>query len=192
MFGKMEDGLWRQPIRMMPTRLGAELMEHIDIVWAENRDEIFFSRLTEDIEKLQQAGFQDATIKRMLGCMDYVRFWLAWPSWAFPANKLPKGYKWSDGTKYRKKGGKKSDAELYTFLPVGNDLYIKSGAGEPMMPGLNAHEKTFLRIINFRTVTANKFLQKIEGSSFFRECVLKYWKESGVRLGWVEPCLKDI
>lgn len=167
-------------------------VEHIDVVWAENRDEIFINRLAEDIGKLQQVGFDDRDVKKMLGRLDYVRFWTAWPTWAFPADKLPKGCKWSDGVKYRWRAGKKSVAETYTFLPAGNDLYIKSGNGAPLMPGLNIREKTFLRIVNFRSLTANEFLQKIDCSPFFHDCVLEFWKENNLRTGLTETIFKNI
>ena len=39
----------------------------LDVVWAENRDEIFLNRLAEDIRKLQQAGFYDEDIPKTLG-----------------------------------------------------------------------------------------------------------------------------
>ncbi len=162
-------------------------VEHIDVVWAEDRDEIFMNRLAEDIGKLQQVGFDDRDIKKMLGRLDYIRFWIAWPAWAFPADRLPKGCKWSEGVKYHRKAGSRSSAETYVFLPVGNDLYIKSGNGAPLMPGLNIREKTFLRIVNFRSLTANEFLQWIDSSPFFHDCILKIWRENSLRLGWAEP-----
>lgn len=165
-------------------------VERIDVVWAENRNEIFMNRLAEDIGKLQQVGFSDNDIKKMLGRLDYVRFWSQWPSWAFPVARLPKGCKWSEGVKYHRKAGSRSSAETYVFLPVGNDLYVKSGNGAPMMPGLNIHDKTFLRIINFRSLTANEFLQKIDGSPFFHDCVLEIWRENGLPLGWIKSCFK--
>ena len=80
-------------------------VEHIDVIWSENRDKIFMDRLAEDIGKLQQVGFFDKDIKKMLGRLDYVRFWTAWPAWAFPAARLPKGCKWSKGAKYHRKAG---------------------------------------------------------------------------------------
>ena len=167
------------------------VMEREAVVWEENRDEIFLNRLAEDIGKLQDAGFDNKDIPKMLGRLSYVRFWVGWPRWAFPVDKLPKGYKWSDGVKYSKKGGKREAAETYVFLPIGADLYIKRGNGDCGMPGINIKEKTtFLQIINFRDLTANEFLQGIDYSPFFRSSALYFWKQNGLPLGWAEPCLK--
>ena len=162
-----------------------------DIIWSENRDEIFANRLANDIKRLQDAGFDDTAIKKMIGTLKYVRFWSQWPSWAFPVDKLPKGHKWADGERFSLKQNKKSNSESYTFLVVDDDLYIKSKNGETFMPGLNIKDKVFLRIIDFRSITANDFLSKIELTPFFHDCVLKFWKEHDGRLGYVEPLLKD-
>lgn len=169
-------------------------MEREAVVWAENRDEIFVNRLAEDIGKLQDAGFDNKDIPKMLGRLSYVRFWVGWPRWAFPVDKLPKGYKWSDGIKYKKKKfGMRDDAETYVFLPIGADLYIKRGNGDCGMPGINIREKvTFLQIINFRDLTANEFLQGIDYSPFFRSSALYFWRQNGLPLGWAEPCFKGL
>lgn len=164
-------------------------IRRIPEVWAENRDEIFVNRLADDIGKLQQAGFDDKDIPKMLCTLSYVRFWVHWPTWAFPADKLPKGYKWADGLKFRMNGGKRMIGESYTFLPAGDDLYIK---GKPLdLVGTNIHDKAFLRIIDFRMLTAIEFLEGIEGGTpFFCNCVMKFWKENGGRIGGLEPLRK--
>lgn len=43
--------------------------------FATNRDELFMSRLANDISKLEQSGFQSEEIKRMIGTFPYVRVW---------------------------------------------------------------------------------------------------------------------
>lgn len=46
-----------------------------EVFFATNRDELFMSRLANDISKLEQSGFQSEEIKRMIGTFPYVRVW---------------------------------------------------------------------------------------------------------------------
>lgn len=46
------------------------------------------------------------------------------PDWYEEVTKLPKGCKWSDGTKVHT--GKRRASETYYFLIVDNDIYIKN------------------------------------------------------------------
>ena len=161
-------------------------------MWSENRDEIFMNRLADDIGRLQDAGFDDKVIKKMIGTLQYVHFWIGWPVWAFPVDKLPKGSKWTDGEKFSFKPHKKGTAETYTFLAVGDDLYFKLGNGVPFLPGLHRNVKVFIRITDFRSITANEFLAGIDISPFFHNCITKFWREHGARQGYVEPAVKDL
>ena len=169
------------------------MSDKVDVVWSENRDEIFINRLVGDIEKLQQAGFNINTIKKMIGQLDYVRFWSKWPRCAFPVDKLPKGCKWSDGVKYHQSAvRRKGNSETYIFLIVSDDLYIKRG-GNAWLVGTKKSERAFVRIINFRSMTANEFLQdfqKLAFGGFFEECVLDFWKKNELPLGWAVPCFR--
>ena len=164
-----------------------------DVIWSENRDEIFINQLAEDIGKLQQAGFDNNTIKKMLGQLKYVRFWSKWPSCAFPVDKLPKGYKWSDGVKYHQDAvRRKGDSITYIFLIASDDLYIKRG-GNAWLVGTKDSDRAFARIINFRSMTANEFLQNFQNlafGGFFEECVLDFWKKNELPLGWALPCFR--
>ena len=169
---------------------GQTKCEKLDIVWSEDRDEIFMNRLAEDIGRLQDAGFEDKVIKKMIGTLQYVHFWIGWPVWAFPVDKLPKGSKWTDGEKFSFKPHKKGTAETYTFLAVGDDLYFKLGNCVPFLPGLHRQVKVFIRIADFRSITANEFLSGIDISPFFHDCITKFWKEHGGRQGYVEPCAR--
>ena len=94
-----------------------------DIIWSENRDEIFANRLANDIKRLQDAGFDDTAIKKMIGTLKYVRFWSQWPSWAFPVDKLPKGHKWADGERFSLKQNKKSNKHQLNFSLYFNAFY---------------------------------------------------------------------
>lgn len=171
---------------------GKKKVEHDDIIWSEHRNKIFLERFSGDLNKLRREGYTDNQALKMIYSMDYVKFFLAWPEWAFPVTKLPKGYKWSDGKKYYKKGGKRSFAETWYFLIAGDDLYIKCGNGSPFMPGMNINESQFVRIINFRVITAVDFLSKINISIFFDDCIHSFWNEQGLRQGYVEPVLREL
>lgn len=166
---------------------------HDDIIWSPDRDAIFMARLAGDIGKLQSVGFGDGDILRMLGRLRYISWWVCWPEWAWPVTKLPKGCKWTDGTKYHQKGGEKADAETFIFLPVDNDLYINADYGQLRMPATFAQEKTYLRIANYRRLTANEFTTRLRMGAFFHDCALKFWKSAGLRQGFIEPMgLRDV
>ncbi len=96
-----------------------------EIVWPENRDEIFLAWLAEDAALLYDAGFSTAETRSMLAVLKYVRIWSANPRWLYPIRSLPKGYRWRDGQKFSQRSGRRSDGYSYIFLPVGEDLYIK-------------------------------------------------------------------
>lgn len=167
------------------------------MIWADNRDEIFFEQLTNDINKLYNAGLTLDEIKTVLGCKNYVKFWAAWPSFAYPADKLPKGYKWSDGIKYKFDYGRKQRGQstTYTFLDAGDDLYIRYGNGKPLMPGLSIYDNTSVKIIGFRKLTAVEVytgLRRYPYPSPLYDCVLRFWHDNGLRLGFVLPVLRPM
>ena len=164
----------------------------LDVVWAENRDEIFLNRLAEDISKLQQVGFCNEDILKMLGALAYVRSWVAWPSWAFPVAKLPKGYKWSDAAKYKRKAGTHIEGIVYYFLPVGDDLYIKQGRGSIKMIGLDIRDRAFLKILNYQKLAINEVLLKLDLGAFFNTSIVDFWGNNHLPLGYVESILRDL
>ena len=96
-----------------------------EVVWPENRNQVFLQWLIEDIAALQGAGFSNKEIKKMLVSLDYVKIWVANPSWLFPITGLPKGFRWRDGQKFVQKRTRWSDGRTCVFLPIGEDLYIK-------------------------------------------------------------------
>lgn len=85
----------------------------------------FVDKFIEDYCKIESLGFKRTEILRMLGSQDYVKDFVETPDFFVFAKKLPKGYKWSDGEKYQCKAGKRSFNEIYTFLIIENDIYIK-------------------------------------------------------------------
>ena len=86
----------------------------------------FVSKFYTDYVNLENLGFKKYEILKMLGTQQYYQDFVDTPEWLVSAKKLPKGYKWSDGTKFHDKATKKSTAETYHFLIVGSDLYIKN------------------------------------------------------------------
>ena len=158
--------------------------ERLAEVWSEDRDVIVAKRLDEDITKLREAGYDDAEIKKMIGTFKYVKFYSANPSWLFPVDKLPKGAKWSDGTKYTSTRTRKK----YTFLPIGDDLYIKEG---DFIIGVNIRDTVHAKIKNFRSMTVVDVLKGFNYEDIpVMDCVRQFWKDSGLRQGYVVPVLR--
>lgn len=159
-----------------------------DVVWPENRDVNFINLLAADISRLQEAGFSDKEIKKMIGTLNYVRIWCKNPVWLHPVKSLPKGYKWADGTKFKLKGVKRRGVENYTFLIIDDDLYIRG----TYAVGMNIKDKPMVKIINFRNLSANDAVSGLGGSPFFEDSVLKFWKENELKLGLVVSYLKEV
>lgn len=86
----------------------------------------FIEKFISDYEKFSQMGYNKVQILKMLGTLQYVQDFIHTPEWLESTTKLPNGYKWSDGTKYNQKSGKKNDTQTYIFLIIDDDLYIKN------------------------------------------------------------------
>lgn len=168
-----------------PTNSKEIKAKRIDVIWSENRDEIFEKRLQEDRARLQAQGFDAETIEQKLSKLHYVRFHAAYPKWLYPTDTLPKGYKWTDGTKYTLKSHGQYPSETYVFLPIENDLYIKTP--NSYLVGVNVKDKAFLKVKDFRMLTAIDFINGYSGTPFFLDCILHFWKDNGGRIGLITP-----
>ena len=154
-----------------------------EVVWPENRDQVFLQWLAEDITALQDAGFSSKEIKKMLGSLDYVKIWAANPSWLFPITGLPKGVRWRDGQRFVQKRTRRSDGRTYIFLPVGEDLYVKGicavGTHKSDYPG--AKIKQYRKLASYE-VTAQLSIYGRFHDPFFESSVLTFWRSQGLRL----------
>lgn len=161
-------------------------IQRIDVVWAENRDEIFMQKLEADIERLSAAGFDDKTILRFIGDLPYVYFWTRNNKHLWPVDKLPKGHEWSEGIvyKYSVSRGKKSKRETWTFLPIDDDLYIRCGASKSWVTGTNFNDKSFGVYRNWRTIKANEALEHLQSNAHFEVVLRHFWEDSGLRQGY--------
>ena len=152
---------------------------------AEARNAQFIYRFSEDAARLFDCGFTQKEVKQMLCSLNYVKIWCRQPDWLFPAKKLPAGFKWSDGRKEKFKS--KLESQIYTLLPVGDDLYIKGVA----MAGMNIKDPKIVRIEQFREHTIAE-MSVYFGNDFLMTVLSKFWKENGLRQGYIEPILKDL
>lgn len=49
-----------------------------------------------------------------------------------------------------------------------------------------------MHIADFRNITANQLLRELDFGYFFRECVLKFWKQNTIPLGWIYQRMREI
>ena len=154
-----------------------------DVVWSEKRNQIFLQWLIEDISALQDAGFSNKEIKKMLVSLNYVKFWATNPSWLFPIAGLPKGFRWRDGQKFVQKRTHRSDGRTYVFLPIGEDLYIKG------ICAVGTHKSDYqgAKIMQYRKLASYEVTAQLAiHDPFFESSVLIFWHSQGLRL-FAEP-----
>lgn len=128
------------------------------------------------------------------------------PGWFEIANKLPKGCKWSDGTKYSLKSGKYCVGESYVLYIINDDIYIKGFYHNAF---IWAHDENdvlklykapkeirnqIVIIKNWQSMNIHEVLPHIyeESTPFFENCLMKFWKENGGRVGLIVPVLRDL
>lgn len=152
-------------------------------VFATNRDELFMSRLANDISKLEQSGFQSEEIKRMIGTFPYVRVWANTPHFLYPVLKLPKGYIWKMGEKFKCDYGchNHHNKVTYVFLPIGKDLYIKGVE----VPGTHISDPKIVYIKNYKKLSGSEVAQHFDYN--LSSIILDYWHKNNLDLGYVLP-----
>lgn len=101
----------------------------------------FVNKFIDDYEKFESMGYEKNQIFRFLGTLQYVQDFSDTPQWLETAEKLPKGYKWKDGEKYKfchRSGKYYNDSFTNVLLEVEDDLWIKDGIrGVVFLPNTN-------------------------------------------------------
>jgi hypothetical protein len=163
----------------------------------------FINKYISDYEKLKTLNFKDHEIKKMLATQNYVQDFVDTPDWITCVDKLPKGYKWADGTKlYKKAQGKHSTSETYVFLIIENNLYIKGLLnGEVYLHNKN-DEIVCRKIIDKRICVINdwKSLGSAEVADklydfttpFLQSKIHKFWHENGGKTGFIKPITREV
>lgn len=159
-----------------------------EIVWPENRDEVFLAWLAEDAALLCDVGFSTAEVRSMLVALEYVQIWSANPRWLFPIRGLPKGYRWRDGQKFAQSGGRKSDGYSYIFLPVGQDLYIKGLT----VAGTKIDDYPASKIRRYKELACIEVLRKFSELPGLSSAIQSFWKSQGLPLGYAVPDIRPL
>ena len=154
-------------------------------VWQENRDKIFLNRFAADIAKLADAGVPDEIIIKVCCNYDYVKAWASCPKWLWPVDKLPKGYKWSDGERHHIRAGKHSDARTIILLPIEDDLYVRDTF-------LGRNKK--YRIRDFRRYAAKDIAIEFSllQDDYLSGLILELYKKMGLPIGYIPKFLKNM
>lgn len=165
----------------------------------------FTKKYVQDYDNLISIGYSKNEAIRALATLQYVQDFAKTPDWLECTKKLPKGYKWSDGTKYGIKHGKKNDAESYKFLMVGEDLYIQNllnhkyakvkqadnvddGAEYEKMRILRRIDKRICIIRDWKKLKATDVIMGLNDimNCFLEDCIVRFWHENGGRLGYAD------
>lgn len=159
----------------------------------------FVDKFIQNYDQMVKMGFTKKQILNMLGTLDYVKDFCDTPEWFTSVPKLPKGYKWSDGTKYHNKASKKNDSETYIFLIIGNDLYIKGFLDElyvfydkKHISEYGNHKEIRLRDKRICVIKdwKNKKDYKVNGligiTPFFENAISNFWHDNGGNMSMQE------
>ena len=166
----------------------------------------FINRFVPLVEGMMNLGLTKQQALAAAATQKFVRDFADTPEWFVSAKGLPKGYKWSDGRKYSIKGGKRSAGEIYIFVSIDEDLYIKGFFRDATFYAEDDVGKfkwykapkeirnQIIVIRKWKSLNANDVALKLHDgcSPFFRSSILDYWKENGVRVGFTEPIMKEI
>lgn len=156
-------------------------------IFSSNRNELFLSRLSGDIEKLESIGLNKKDIKTILSTFAYVRVWANTPNFLYPALKLPKGYTWKSG-EIHKVSYSKVNSKTYIFLPIDKDLYIK---GFEVL-GTNITDSKIAYIKDYKNIKGYDILKAFCFDIYLKTELLNFWYENKLSLGFVEPILKPL
>lgn len=153
---------------------------------------------------------------RALSTQEWFRDFVDTPEWLTGATKLPKGYKWSDGTKFHLKGGKRKSSETYYFLIIDDDLYIKNyfaykqyivnetlsnaqyftpdDYGYKLFSASPEDKRQIIIIKNWKGLNANEVNYKIgiKRSVFFSNSIIKFWHDNECDCGFTQKISKDV
>lgn len=168
----------------------------------------FVNKFVSDYENFEKMGLKKHEILKMLGTLDYVQDFVDTPDWLNAVSKLPKGYKWNNGTTYKQKSSKRSDSETYIFLAIGDDLYIKNLLDkvyeatkikeeenkEFELLCASLRDKRIYIIKNWKNMNALYVcgcLEKIL-SPFLYDCICKFWHENNIGLDYLNVITKKI
>lgn len=163
----------------------------------------FFNKFIGDYEKMESIGFDKNQILTMLTTQDYVQDFIETPDWLTSVKRLPKGYKWSDGTKYHKRGNvkEKSDSETYVFLSIDDDLYIKGlldrayesyvakGIGEDGLQNgviIEFRDKRICVIKDWKSKKDYKVNAWIGRTPFLANSLSNFWRDNGGNMSYLE------
>ena len=160
----------------------------------------FLNKFISDYENLISIGFADLQAKKMICALDYVKDFIDTPVWLECIKKLPKGYKWSSGTKFHLKSGKRNVPETYVFLSVENDLYIKglldnlewidhSKSNEFGVSGLvKVKDKRICLIRNWKNLKSHKVTYALDAvmTPFLENSLCKFWNDNGGKMNMQE------
>lgn len=166
----------------------------------------FLEKFVPLIEGMMNLGLTKKQAVKAACSQQFVKDFADTPEWFTSASKLPKDYKWGDGTKYNKKGCTKGDrkcvSEAYTFLTVGNDLYIKGFfsnwhyeyVGEEgnlhYMSAPKEVEDKICVIKDWKSIRPHEITYRLDATAFFDNSFWDFCHKNGVSLGLTVPTLK--
>lgn len=112
------------------------------------------------------------------------------PPFLFSADKLPKGYKLTEGIKVQQKAGSFAAGWTIYFRVIGDDIWINSRhffreAGTPYKK-----KHSIIYIKNYRDYPANYVCSFFTGIPLFASALMKFYKDNGCWLGYTYPVLR--
>lgn len=181
------------------------------------RDYDFLNKFCPLFEGMINLGLSKKQALKALGAQDFVQDFVDTPEWLISVKKLPKGYKWSNGTRFHFKGDKRDVSETYILLTIDDDIYIKNFFGtwcyfleakdgekilnnkgeevDSVIMNLPKEEKNQIVVIkDFKNIEYSKIYTCLKefASVGLLDAILTIYKENGVYTGLIERELKEV
>lgn len=180
----------------------------------------FINKFLPMLEGMMTLGMTKSQALKAICTQDFVRDFVDTPEWLVGAKSLPKGCKWSDGTKYHTSGRRGNHAvpETYWFLQIDEDLYIKGYFSQMILrasnneknrkaPGKEDDGKAYWnykappkdrnRIIvirDWKSLRGQNVVYRIGDvrSPFFSNCIMNFWHANGGDCGMTNKIMRDL
>lgn len=167
---------------------------------ADERLTELLNRLCEDYDKIQATfpGLRRGQIMAMLCALDYMQYFAFVPLFCRIEQKLPKGYKKTDGHKVVMRDGHGSHHKnkwTEYLVECGDDLYI---SGLIWKRSKNKSEwHPWMVVEDWKTMTAMDVVGGIEQNGKLmpgpiRDAIFRLYQENGLSLGMMAHELRDI
>lgn len=154
----------------------------------------FLTKFTTLLDGLIGLGMTKKEAIKAACSQQFVKDFADTPDWFVSAKKLPKGFRWSDGEKYkiRSKHGKHQDTTTYVLLEIDNDLYINGLLIQLVMKedGTYVRKAKISVIKDWRNINPHEITYRLDVAPSFNKSFYDFCSKKDVYAGYVKQLTK--